>query len=487
MGNAMQPLDTPQKAGFVTLTVKELRSAFAGLVMRFKRLQLEVQFIIITSIVVLAQVLALGVWTTRTLENAVIEGGGTVGAKYLETFVAPLVPHDDWQDGEISPETEAKLDKLFENSILAEHVMAMRIWNRDGTIFYPSSLRNVAKGEISASLAKALDGKIAAGYGDLHHSSEPAESVEQEDAIEVYAPLVRGSDGTVVLVGEFYENPEYLKSALATQWVSSTAIITIVTVPMLIALFVIARWASGIIGRQYAAFRTSLEQAIKLSTQNRHLRIQAETLRLEAGKSNEMILDQIGCDLHDGPLQVLTLIRLRLSDLGSRLTRRSLYKQELSKLDELLSQAMDDLRNLSAGLVLPEIERMKLGEAIAFAGHRHADMTGTSVAVSGQLPDFGPQAHLNICAYRFVQESLMNAHRHAQGTELRVRYHAYRNWIVLAVANTGQMPKVIEERALKRIKLGGLTKKRRVQAFGGKLRSFTRAGGTVVVAFLPRP
>ena len=302
--------------------------------------------------------------------------------------------------------------------------------------------------------------------------------------IEVYAPLVYDASGKIVLVGEFYEEPDYLASELTAAWKSTLAIVGSVTVPMLAALYFLVRRGSRLIDRQHEALRASLKRALDLSTQNRRLRLSAELARMESGKLNEKILDHIGGELHDGPVQVLTLIQLRLSDLVSEVIPEPL-KENLDKLARLTTQVLDDLRNISTGLVLPELTELSLNDAIRLAIARHTNLVGTPVEVEGEIGDTRIMSHLNICAYRFVQEALMNSHRHAPGNRLYLRYAKNGNRVVISVADVGISACPVPARNLERIKLGKLTQKRRINAFGGRMRTVRRQNGTFVIASLP--
>src|SRR5688572_5956156 len=56
----------------------------------FRRARLETQFILIASMVVLLLMAGLAIWTTRSIERAVLQGAGSVGTGYLRTFVGPM-------------------------------------------------------------------------------------------------------------------------------------------------------------------------------------------------------------------------------------------------------------------------------------------------------------------------------------------------------------------------------------------------------------
>ena len=69
-------------------------------------------------------------------------------------------------------------------------------------------------------------------------------------------------------------------------------------------------------------------------------------MRMNASKSNENLLNSIGADIHDGPVQLLSALLLKPHDVD-------LVRQ-------LARQVLDELREISGGLVLPELEPLPL-------------------------------------------------------------------------------------------------------------------------------
>ena len=55
-------------------------------------------------------------------------------------------------------------------------------------------------------------------------------------------------------------------------------------------------------------------EAKRLAVQNDRLRRVANDARLQAADSNEELLARIGQDLHDGPIQLVSLLMLKVTD-----------------------------------------------------------------------------------------------------------------------------------------------------------------------------
>ncbi len=462
-------------------------AAMRNLLSTFKRLRLEVQFIIIASFVVVALMIALAIWTTNRLEKTVFNSVGSLGAAYLQTFVAPLISEEDIRRGVLPPVVEDKLKQLLGTSALGQHVHELKIWAPDGSLMYSTSGKTIDEKVVFDELQHALKGEIMVSR-TLIEKHEYTGEEQRGMYIEVYAPLVRDEAGKVLLVGEFYERPDFLLGELSTAWRETISIVLFLSVPMLALLFLIVRSGSLLIDRQHAAIRHSLKRALELSNQNRRLRGAAETARLEAGKLNEMILDQIGTDLHDGPVQLLTLLKLKLSDMAAQPSggEPQVSRQDVGKLVNTVTTVLEELRNISSDLVLPELDDMSLNDTIQLAVRRHVDLIGREVDVVGLIAAQTADAHLNICVYRFIQEALMNSERHAPANRQHLRYGMRHNRLFITVADVGTAASVsTAPRSNGRSGLGTITQKRRIRAFGGRMRTIRRPNGTVVTAVLP--
>lgn len=464
-------------------------AALRNLLSTFQRLRLEVQFIIIASFVVVALMIALAIWTTNRLEKTVFNSVGSLGAAYLQTFVAPLISEEDIKRGVLPPMVQDKLKQLLGTSALGQHVHELKIWGPDGSLLYSTSGKMIDEKTVFDELERALKGEVVVSR-TMIEKHEYTGDEQRGMYIEVYAPLVRNEAGKVLLVGEFYERPDFLLGELSTAWRETVSIVLLVSVPMLALLFLIVRSGSLLIDRQHAAIRHSLQRALELSNQNRRLRGAAETARLEAGKLNEMILDQIGTDLHDGPVQLLTLLKLRLSDMAAQPTggqpSEPIKRQDIDRMVNAVTTVLEELRNISTDLVLPELDDMSVNETIQLAVRRHVDVIGRDVDVVGLIASQTVDAHLNICVYRFVQEALMNSERHAPANRQHLRYGTRHNRLFITVADVGAAPSTTDvKRSSGRTGLGTITQKRRIRAFGGRMRTIRRPNGTVVTAVLP--
>ena len=163
--------------------------------------------------------------------------------------------------------------------------------------------------------------------------------------LEVYAPIYREGTSEVIAAGEFYEKADRFLVMLGASRRDTWLIVGATTAGMMWLLYMIVRSASDLIVRQQNLLHRRLESAQALSAQNGKLRQSAELARMDASKSNEDLLNRIGADLHDGPVQLLSALLLNPRDVDL--------------VQQLARQVLDELREISGGLVLPELEGLR--------------------------------------------------------------------------------------------------------------------------------
>ena len=445
---------------------------------------LPAQFLVAASIIVFGLMTGVGFFAAAQVERAALNAAGAAGAVRMQSLIAPLV--------DTSPSGEVLFDAAFQSRVAAligqgppgQRIRNIKVWSADGRQLYPP-VAETAEHELFGELSEAFSGKTVVSRTSIaKHFYDAAETVEP--LLEVYAPLVVSGDGKVLLAGEIYEESSVLEQHIAETRRTSMIGVFLLSVPMLSLLYIVVRRGARLIEQQRKTLRESLRNAIELSVENNRLRLLADNARIEAGKLNERILDQIGADLHDGSVQLLTLVKLRLSDLTTpRPDVTPTTRDALNKILDLVSNVLDDVRNLSAGLVLPELEDASIDEAVQFAVKRYLEITGRETALLGsagidlRIPD------LSICLYRFVLEGLMNSYRHANSNMHLVRYSLKRGRLFIAVVDIGERPVLPSKREVQRARLGKVSQKRRIRSFGGRMRYFPRKNGSFAVASLP--
>jgi signal transduction histidine kinase len=245
------------------------------------------------------------------------------------------------------------------------------------------------------------------------------------------------------------------------------------------------RRATNLVRDQQATLMQKVVEAKSLAAQNDRLRRLADDARVEAANSNENLLVRIGQDLHDGPIQLVSLLMLKLTDPMAR--KRSDTGCSDPAIENLTSRILTELRDISTGLVLPQLEGLTPNEILLLAVQNHEEATGTKV--SRQIGDLPADLALPVttCLYRIVQEGLNNAFHHGKALGQRVEVCADTQSIVISVSDSG--PGLVDsnhKNPRSRIGLGIAGLRNRVEALKGTFEFISQPNiGTQIRAKLP--
>jgi signal transduction histidine kinase len=182
--------------------------------------------------------------------------------------------------------------------------------------------------------------------------------------------------------------------------------------------------------------------------------------------------------LHDGPAQLIGLAALTVEHVRRARTPAQ-RDEELQVLNSVLTESLRDIRAMSKGLMLPEIEGLPLPDIIRRVASSHEQRTGTKVAIDcGDISH--PLTHgIKICAYRFLQEGLNNAFRHAGGNGQTIMGRLDDSVLTLIVQDSGGTS--VGGGAHPDSGLGLVGMRERVESLGGAFRmSRLMDGGTRV-------
>ena len=218
------------------------------------------------------------------------------------------------------------------------------------------------------------------------------------------------------------------------------------------------------------------QERAQLAAQNAELRRQIDDSQRRLVEINDLVLRRVGVELHDGPAQLISFALLRLDGL---LPEREPPDEhtlpcDLERIRGALQEALAEIRCMAAGLTLPELSRVPPADVLRLAVRNHERRTATSVVCNievlpAQLPDA-----VKSCLYRFTQEALNNAYRHAGGCGQAVRASCRRGTLEVEVADAGPGFEPGSESASDRLGLLGM--RERVTSLGGILEVESRPG-----------
>lgn len=236
-----------------------------------------------------------------------------------------------------------------------------------------------------------------------------------------------------------------------------------------------------------------------LLKQNEELHERVRRAANRATEIDERFLRRVSAELHDGPAQALGFALLRLDSVkqyieGCEYTEEiegCPYQGKMSDNNDVdsirssLEEALQEIRNLSAGLALPELGELSLKQSLQRLVRTHERRTGN--AVEARFADIPTELTLpaKIGIYRFVQEALHNAFRHGGGKNVQVRVTTDDEGmlqVVVSDAGPGFDP---EQRPVSSDHLGLVGMRERIESLGGEFKLGSAPGeGTRVTARL---
>ena len=437
------------------------------------RLSLFQQFALLSLIILLVGAFVIGRYVGGEIEARVIQRTSALTALYVDSFVSPHLQELSETEN-LSAAHFQQLDQLLNTTAMGQKIVAFKIWHFDGEVVYANERSLIGQGfPITGGLSQALSGNIYTEISDLNDEENLYERARWPRLLETYAPVRDNETGAVIGVSEFYQDPSELEGEIASSQRKGWLIVGGATGVMYLSLVGMVRGASTTIMRQHRDVQ-------QLARRNSELAARVRRAAAQKSETDEELLKRLAQDLHDGPAQDIGLALLRLDALAGK---KGGQDAELTR--TALTSALREIRELCAGLRLPEIEELTLGEVIKKAATEHRDKTGSRVRVvlCAGIPD--GDMPTKIAAYRVLQEALNNAYVHGGSTDEDVRVTLTGGQLHLRVRDHGIGP-AGERRTEGRRHLGIRGMRERVEMLGGSLEVSGHAdGGTLVHAVLP--
>ena len=407
---------------------------------KLRHLSRSTQFVICATIILGLTMTFVGNLVSQSIEDATVQTAAETGARYMQNFLEPFVQGLSTAK-ELPDGTIQTIDHLLSSTSFSTHVVSVKIWLPDGTIVYSTDKSTVQKNFPTEEISLALTGKI---YTELDNDLDDFNADDIEDAFErslniplyeIFAPLREAGTGKIVAVGEFYETAEALQREINNVRKKVWAIVGAATMAMLLLLFFIVRRGDKIIKQQETALKWRMHEQAKLHSNNAALQRKVTTANREFSRINELTLRRIGADLHDGPAQLLSLILLRIEELED--SQGASDVEALEMIRRAGEDALNEVREISLGLALPEVNDLTLHDALVLLAQRHEERTETRVDLElDTLPNDVPIAH-KICIYRFAQEALNNAYIHAGGKGQKLSASYFEGLLEVQVEDAG--------------------------------------------------
>lgn len=221
----------------------------------------------------------------------------------------------------------------------------------------------------------------------------------------------------------------------------------------------------------------------ELEKRNRELKTSRERMRMLAKQvvtAQEEERQRISRELHDESGQTLVGLKLSLDTIyndipGNLASVRKRMKAAIDSVD----RTMGEMRALAHSLRPPTLDLVSMDIVLKDLCSRYSENTGLAVEYSGVDLDF--PAEIKLVLYRFVQEALTNAAKHARASQVIVRLGYKRKKIVLTVEDNG----IGLERKRDSKGMGLINMRERLGLLEGRLSIKSAGHGTRLDAIIP--
>jgi signal transduction histidine kinase len=457
----------------------------------FVRSSLSRQFLLISFPVLLAGMMVIGSLIGNQVEESVVHRMGGVTGLYVDSFVAPhvqsLVGASDLREAD-----RAALNALLTKTALGKRIVAFKIWRPDGRVLYSTDASLMGRSfPIEEGLSEALAGRVQSEVSQLSAAENVAEAGKWPRLVETYTPIHAVGLGTVIAVAEFYQPVDEVMREAGAARRQSWLVVAPTTAVMYLLLFILVRRGSQTIDLQRRELNDKVAQLTGLNVQNGQLHDRVRRAAASTAALNENFLRRISADLHDGPGQDLGFALMRFESISDFCVNcpsgeegRELAAAALRPINSAIKSALADLRSISAGLQLPDIEQLTINEIAARAVRDYESKTSSKVAIVVAKINTAASLPVRIALYRLLQESLANGFRHAAGAGQRVEIKNENSRLLVEISDSG--PGFDRRAASKDGHLGLAGMRERVEVLGGSFDLQCKPGaGTVIRVNLP--
>lgn len=387
-----------------------------------------------SSVVLLVGMAIIGSWVAGKIEASVTQNTAVATALYMDSIVAPHIQELTVQDN-LTFEKQSSLDALLTETQIGSQIASFKIWKPGGLVVYSNHKSIIGQHfPETENLKLAWSGIVTAEFDSLEDEEGQQERAAGIPFLEIYSPIREEHTGRIIAVAEFYSRAELLEYDLFQAKSQSWLLVAVVAMLMLGLLFIIVQRGSRTIQSQQLALR---KRILELSD----LRNRLKNASRRSTELNEQFLRRIGADLHDGPAQLLGLASLRLDAIKQLITKtqqpHSPEDKDIETVKYALRDALTEIRNISAGLVLPELDNLTPDEILRKAASTHESRTHTKISLNlGELPEYVEKS-IRICLYRLIQEGLNNSEHHAPNTDCSIMASFTDNKIRVEVSDAG--------------------------------------------------
>jgi two-component system, NarL family, sensor kinase len=302
---------------------------------------------------------------------------------------------------------------VIDSAVLRDPIVHVKLWGPDGTILYSDELQAIGKKYASGAeeLAGLTEGQVSAEISDL---SAPENRYDESSGplLEIYTPIHTPS-GTPLLFETYqrYSSIDAQRQQLLHDFLPVLVIALIALALLLIPLgWILARRLQRA-GRER---EEALQRSLDMSDRERR---------------------RIAGDLHDGPVQELAGLSMRLSASAEGAADPA-EQEVLRESASAVRGSVRTLRSAIVGVYPPNLAASGLGPALEDLTSR-LPREGLEVSLDVAEPA-GYGSVVDQLLYRVCQEALRNVEKHAGASHVTVLVGRSASSAVLEVADDGR-------------------------------------------------
>jgi signal transduction histidine kinase len=421
--------------------VRSMLSEHSGAALRWWRaLGLASQFALAAALVIGTSMAVLGSWVAGRIERGVIEHASTNATLHLDSFVEPQL-QTLVTGSQLNGEAERHLSGLALRGSNGHSILSITIWGADGSVVFSTIPRLEGQRRLMpAKVARAWLGQVEDKF-EMIVPDDGVDGAAAEPVLKIFAPMHHTGTARVIAVAEVHESAGQLhKDITRTRW-QTGGVLALLSLAMLTSLSGIVRRGGQTISLQQKVLSERVGELSAALTQNEELQLRVSEVNRRSTDTNDRFLRRIGAELHDGPVQLIALALLRLEGLKPAANSSTVVAnsaEEFVAVEAALRDALKEIRGMSSGLSLPNMEGSSVAQVIEYAVRNHERRTRSRVALElgPDLPKYVPKLLLT-CLYRAVQEGLNNAFRHADGKDQSVRIGIVQGHLTLEISDGG--------------------------------------------------